>query len=323
MVGMESLFAQHGYTILFAAIALETIGFPVPAALALLLAGAAAARGLLQVPYALTGALIVMLIGDTLMYLLGRYTGWWLLGVLCRVSLNSEACILRAADSFHRRGRQLLLIAKFIPGINTMAPPLAGSMQMRWPSFARLDCVGAALYIGAYFGVGYAFSGAIDAITRGYQAFGHLMGIVVAALVMGYLGVQLWLWWKARLQGPVLYAMPREAADAAATGAQIYDVRSHGYFDANAVRIKGSKRLDPHAVHRLNPDFFERGRVYLYCSCPREATSARVARELAAALRDSGVSIAVIKGGLRGWQKAGLPLEVVPKDDLAALPTFA
>src|SRR4029077_18550677 len=75
--------ALHGYSILFAAVFLEAIGLPLPAALALLIAGGASARGSLQGSYALGGALLAMVAGDTLMFVLGRYTGWWLLGVLC------------------------------------------------------------------------------------------------------------------------------------------------------------------------------------------------------------------------------------------------
>jgi membrane protein DedA with SNARE-associated domain/rhodanese-related sulfurtransferase len=314
--------SQHGYAILFAAIFLESVGFPVPAALALLFAGAAAGSGFLQVPNAVIGAMIAMVAGDTLMFVLGRYTGWWLLGVLCRLSLNPEACMLRSADSFYRRGSKLLVVAKFIPGINTMAPPLAGSMQMRFLSFLKLDLIGAALYIGLYFGIGFFFSGALHAVTQGYRAFGRLMGSVGIALVVLYLGVQLWRWIKEKAQPPVVYAFPLEVAETSLTGAPIYDVRSHGYFDANAVRIKGSKRLDPHALHQSTPDFETQQQVYLYCTCVREATSRRVARELEIKLKEDGVRIAVIKGGLSAWRKAGLPTEVVPREDVTALPLF-
>ena len=103
--------ALHGYSILFAAVFLEAIGLPLPAALALLIAGGASARGSLHAPYALGGALLAMVAGDTLMFVMGRYTGWWLLGALCRISLNPESCILRSADSFYRRGRALLVVA--------------------------------------------------------------------------------------------------------------------------------------------------------------------------------------------------------------------
>src|SRR6267142_3328676 len=177
--------ALHGYSILFAAVFLEAIGLPLPAALALLIAGGASASGALQGSYALGGALVVMVAGDLLMFLMGRYTGWWLLGVLCRISLNPESCILRSADSFYRRGRTLLVIAKFIPGINTMAPPLAGCMNMRFVQFLRLDLAGAALYIAAYFIVGFAFSDALEAVTRGYRTFGRGVSWVVLVLIVG------------------------------------------------------------------------------------------------------------------------------------------
>jgi rhodanese-related sulfurtransferase len=59
--------------------------------------------------------------------------------------------------------------------------------------------------------------------------------------------------------------------------------------------------------------------VFVYCTCVREATSARVAREL----EESGVRVAVIKGGLRAWKRAGLPIEAVPAEEIAALPAFS
>jgi rhodanese-related sulfurtransferase len=259
-----------------------------------------------------------MIAGDTLMFVMGRYTGWWLLGVLCRLSLNPESCILRSADSFYRRGRALLLVAKFIPGINTMAPPLAGCMNMRLMQFLRLDLAGAALYTGAYFGVGFLFSGALAAITRGYQTFGRVVGWVVIVLVAGYVVFQIWLWIRARALRTVPFAIPSEAARQMAAGACIYDVRSHGYLDAKATRITGSRRLDPNALNRYREEFPDGQLVYVYCTCVREATSVRVAREL----QNRGVRVAVIKGGLRAWKGAGLPLEAVPHEEMAALPTF-
>jgi len=310
--------AAHGYSILYAAVFLEAVGFPVPAALALLIAGAASASGSLQAPYALAGALAAMLAGDTLMFLMGRYTGWWLLGILCRVSLNPESCILRSADSFYRRGRMLLVMAKFIPGINTMAPPLAGCMSMRFAQFLRLDLAGAALYIVAYFVVGFAFSDALEAVTRGYRTFGRGVSWVVLVLIVGYVALQLRRWIRERALAAVAFAIPSEAADALGAGACIYDVRSHGYFDRKAIRIRGSRRLDPHTLHGSSEEFPAGQLIFVYCTCVREATSARVAREL----EKNGIRVAVIKGGLRAWKRAGLPVEAVPPGEVAALPAF-
>src|ERR1700734_2318455 len=169
MGSLNTALMQHGYVILAAIVLLEAIGIPVPAAVALLIAGGAVARGMRQAQYVLGIAVFAMLAGDTLMFFLGRYTGWWLLGLLCRVSLNPEACILRSADSSYRRGRTLLVVAKFLPGINTMAPPLAGSMHMRWWSFIWLDAVGSMLYIGLYFAVGFLCSDAVAGVIRFYE----------------------------------------------------------------------------------------------------------------------------------------------------------
>jgi membrane protein DedA with SNARE-associated domain/rhodanese-related sulfurtransferase len=318
----NSALPHHGYWILIAAIFLETIGLPIPAALALLVAGGAAARGLLLAPYALSGALFAMLAGDTLMYLLGRYTGWWVLGILCRISLNPEACILRSADSFYRRGRTLLVIAKFIPGINTMAPPLAGSMNMRFAQFLRLDLAGSLLYIGSWFGVGFVFSGALDVVARGYYAVSRILALLVVTLIAGYIGLAMWLWIKGRAPSAVVFANPADAARELSAGAYVYDVRSHGYFDIKATRIRGSRRLNPNALHQPASEVTGEGTIYVYCTCARQATSARVARELQKMLQDKGTRVVVIRGGLRAWTKAGLPVEVVPRGEMEALPVF-
>jgi membrane protein DedA with SNARE-associated domain/rhodanese-related sulfurtransferase len=319
---MESLLlgvSQHGYAILFAAVFLEAIGIPIPAALALLITGAASARGSLLPWAAAGGALAAMLLADTGMFFMGRYTGWWLLGMLCRLSLNPESCILSSADSFHRRGRIVLLFAKFVPGINTMAPPLAGSMNMRFAQFLRLDFAGVFLYIGTYFFAGFLFSGALHRITAGYHAAAHAMGWILIGLAAGYAGVLAWNWSKSRALRFVPSVSPAEAARALSAGtAVIFDVRSHGYYDRSAMRVRGSRRMDPNALHQWEQEIPLDRPVYLYCTCIREATSARVAKLLA----EKGIRSLVIKGGLRAWKKAGLPLEPVPQEEVAVLPLF-
>jgi len=322
MGSLNTALMQHGYAILAVVVFLEAVGVPVPAAVALLIAGGAVARGVLQAQYVLGIALFAMLAGDTLMFLLGRYTGWWLLGLLCRVSLNPEACILRSADSFYRRGRTLLVVAKFIPGINTMAPPLAGSMNMRPFTFLRLDLAGAMLYTGSYFAVGFIFSDALEVITRGYDSAGRIVGWIVLMLVIGYVLFRVWLWVKGRALSAVPFADPEVAARAQASGAPVYDVRSHGYFDPKATRIQGSRRLDPNALHQSGAEVFAEGNVFVYCTCVRQATSTRVARELQTMLLGKNVRVTVIQGGLRAWVKAGLPVEDVPPEEVASLPAF-
>ena len=310
---------QHGYPILYAVAFLEAIGFPVPAAIAFIIAGGASARGALNPFLALGGALAAVTLADVLLFFTGRFTGWWVLGLLCRLSLNPESCIVRSADSFHRRGRTLLVIAKFVPGINALAPPVAGSMNMRFRQFFGLDLAGASLYVGAYFGLGFLFSDALGAIAGVYRTFGQVLVWVVIASVAGYIAFRAWLWFKARRQPLIPFVDPSEAAPLLNAGrALVYDVRSHGYYGKNARRIHGSRRLDPNALQLAVEEFPADKQIYLYCTCIREATSTRVAQ----LLLERGVRSAVIKGGLRAWKKAGLPLEPIPLDEMAELPTF-
>jgi len=313
---LSNALAQHGYSILFAVVFMEAIGIPVPAALGLLIAGGAAARGTLAPADCVAFALSAMLLGDTLMYLLGKYTGWWLLGVLCRISLNPEACVLQSADSFYKRGRALLVVAKFLPGINTMAPPLSGSMSMPMPQFLGLDLAGAALYTGVWFGGGFIFSGFLTSITRGYSAFGDVVSWAIGAGVILWIGNRIRLWMGARKQRPV--RMMKASDLAGSRGVMVLDVRSHGYYEKDTQRIHGSARLEPNALSEQMAGLPKDQEIVLYCTCVREATSSKVAR----ALEDQGLKVSVLEGGFRAWKKAGLPVEAVPDDEVMPLPKF-
>jgi membrane protein DedA with SNARE-associated domain/rhodanese-related sulfurtransferase len=313
--------AHHGLAFLALAMFLQAIGLPIPGAVALILAAAQAATGHVAGTAVIGSALLAMMAGDAVMFLLGRRTGWWLLGTLCRISLNPESCVVTSADTFHRRGRSLLVVAKFLPGINTMGPPLAGSMQMGWGTFLWLDTAGCALYISAYFVLGYLCSGAVSQIIRIYERFGHLTTAVVLILLTAY---ALWLILTSlqarRLGRGVLHAPAAIVArDLAAGDAIVFDVRSHGYFDSGAVRIPGSRRVDPNSLRVSLNEFAKDRQIYLYCTCARQATAVRVARELL----KRGLRVAVINDGLRGWRSAGLALETVPPEELAALPLFS
>lgn len=317
MESLASTVAQHGYSILLAFVLLEALGLPIPAALAILTAGAASAHGPMSPLLSFPTALGAMLLGDALLYFMGRHTGWWMLGILCRLSLNPDSCILRSADAFFKRGRLVLLFAKFLPGINTMAAPLAGSMNMKFWQFARFDLAGATLYTLAYWAAGYLFSDFLGAITKTYIQFGHYLGWTLAALFAAYLGYRAWIMLRERTRPPVNGVHPLEIAKNLA-GAAIFDVRSHGYYDKKARRIPGSTRLEPNALGQAPVALPRDKMIVLYCTCIQEATARQVARDLAA----RGVPAYVLLGGLRAWRRAGLPLEPVPADEVLQLPAF-
>lgn len=298
------------------AVFLESIGLPVPAAIALLIAGASGAHGPLHIAPVIVAATAAMMAGDLLMYTLGRLTGWWLLGVLCRISLNPESCVLRSADTFYKRGRRILLIAKFLPGINTMAGPLAGSMTMPLRQFVPLDLAGVVLYVSSYALVGYLFSDFVGAIERGIETAGSVMGWVLLGAIVVFVGYRLIRLRAARSGDRIPMVLPHEVP----ANASIFDVRSHGYYEKNAVRIKGSARMEPNALScQLSQVSGASAEVILYCTCVNEATAVKVAREMKA----KGFTARVLTGGLKGWRAAGLPTESVPDGEILVLPHFS
>jgi membrane protein DedA with SNARE-associated domain len=265
-----SLVARHGYLVIGLVVFAEAIGLPVPAAVALIAGGAAVASGALGAPTLLILSVAAMLMGDVLLFVLGRYMGWALLAILCKVSVNPETCILRSAESFYKRGRITLVIAKFIPGINTMAPPLAGSMKMRPRQFLGLDLAGAALYATAYIGVGFLARDFLAANTRGFHLAGRAVETVLLAAVIGYVIYRVWLYRKHAVYRIVPRVQVEELASRLASEDKdkilLADVRSHGYYDARSARIEGSVRIEPNNLAEELKTLPKDKDIYVYCT---------------------------------------------------------
>ncbi len=265
-----SLLAHHGYVLVFVVVLAEAAGLPAPAALALVAGGAGAAAGTLSLPAVLGIALLAMMLGDALLYLLGRQMGWGLLGLLCGLSATPETCILRSAESFYKRGKITLVLAKFIPGINGMAPPLAGSMKMRPLQFLRLDLAGAALYVAAYTMLGFVFRNFLEAITRGFQAASHTFTEVLLVAAAGYVVYRIWLYRKHKIYRVVprvqVEELERRLASAEKGKVVVLDVRSHGYYDAGTSRIQGSLRLEPNNLSAELKTLPKDKDIYVYCT---------------------------------------------------------
>jgi membrane protein DedA with SNARE-associated domain len=264
------LMARHGYALIFGLLLAEALGLPFPAAIALVAAGAAVAAHALWGPYILLAAVVALLLGDTVQFWLGRYMGWLLLGFLCRVSINPETCILRSAESFYKRGKITLVIAKFIPGVNTMAAPLAGSMKMRFGQFLRLDFGGAVLYAVTYLLVGYVSRDFLAAILRGFHAAGEAVEAAVVSALVAYAVYRILQYRKNKMYRIVPRVQVQELAARLASEdpahVQIIDVRSHGYYDSGAARIKNSIRIEPNNLEDEIKHLSKDKDIYLYCT---------------------------------------------------------
>ncbi len=270
MEALLSAIGRHGYILIFFIVLAESLGMPVPAALALVAGGAAAAAGLLHLTTLLLLAVAAMILGDSLLFVMGRYMGWALLGFLCKLSVNPETCILRSAESFYKRGKATLLFAKFIPGINTMAPPLAGSMKMRPDIFLRFDLAGASLYAIVYIAVGYLFRDVLASVAHGFQTAGRAVESVTVIALIGYAGYRVWLYRKHAVYRVVPRVQVEELARRLASEDKekilLMDVRSHGYYDAGAARIRGSIRMEPNNLAEEVKTLPKDKDIYVYCT---------------------------------------------------------
>jgi membrane protein DedA with SNARE-associated domain len=270
MNDLLSLMARHGYALTFFLLLAEAIGLPFPAAIALIAAGSAIASHVLWWPMVVGVAVAALLLGDTFQFRLGGLMGWKLLGLLCRVSMNPETCMLRSAESFYKRGKTTIVIAKFIPGVNTMAAPLAGSMKMRFMQFLRLDLAGAMLYSLTYLTVGYLSRDFLAVILRRFHAAGQAMEVVVVIALIVYAVYRVTQYRNYQTFAAIPRVQVRELAELIASEqgdrVQIVDVRSHGYYDGGARRIKGSIRIEPNNLEEEIRNLPKDKDIYLYCT---------------------------------------------------------
>jgi membrane protein DedA with SNARE-associated domain len=270
MHDLLSIMARQGYALTFALLFAEALGLPFPAAIALVAAGAGVASHTLSGPAVILSAMLALLVGDSAQFWFGRYSGWALLGFLCRLSMNPETCILRSAESFYKRGKLTLVVAKFIPGINTMAAPLAGSMKMRYWQFLRLDFAGALLYTVTYLLVGYVSRDFLAAILNGFHAAGRVMEVILIAALLVYAIYRTAQFRKYRKYRIMPRVQVQELAARLASGEAdrvlIVDVRSHGYYDIGAERIAGSIRIEPNNLEEEIKNLPKNKDIYLYCT---------------------------------------------------------
>ena len=321
--------AHHGYAVTSLVLFCACCGLPLPLSVVLLTAGAAAHGGSLNLGLVIACAWSAGLAGDTLMYLGGRYTGWWMLTEICRFSMNQEACVFGSAHQFYKRGPRVLLVAKFVPGLASVAAVLAGSLSMRPRRFLMLDGAGILLYVGSWSVAGFVFAPFLRDVVRWVGRAAHvtaaMLGVIVALYVLWMVASLL----RERKEPKVEKIAAKDLYEHLRTVKNdrlliIADVRSRGYYDPGMQRIKNSIRVDPSRLREdlevleefmlPQPDC----EIYLYCSCAHEATSMRVARMLE---RDN-CRTKVIRGGLKAWVKAGGPVEPVPHDDVEHLPRF-
>jgi membrane protein DedA with SNARE-associated domain/rhodanese-related sulfurtransferase len=301
---------DYGVLILPALVIAEQVGVPLPAVPALLGVGALAAHGRISVPLVLAAIAVVALTVDFAWYELGRRRGAVVLAKLCRISLEPDSCLRRADAIFARHGARGMLVAKFIPGLTAVMPPLAGVFAVGRVRFALYDLAGVLLWAGTWLALGYFFSDAITLITARAATLGRMLGLVIVGALIAYILVK-YARRRVFLQALRMARISPEALKRrldAGEDVTIIDLRTPLDVAATPYAIPGSRWLAADAIDAVEAERLRARDLVLYCACPNEATSARVAL----LLRRQGISrVHPLEGGLAAWMALGFPVLAV------------
>ncbi|PYO50065.1 MAG: sulfurtransferase [Candidatus Rokuibacteriota bacterium] len=259
---------RHGEALVFVYVFADQIGVPLPAVPALLAMGALAAVGKLNFALALGLSVVASLLADTIWYTLGRTRGSRVLRLLCKISLEPDSCVRRTEEIFLRYGVRSLVIAKFIPGLSTVAPPLAGMVGVGLPRFAVYSALAALLWAGTWGGLGYLAGDALQRVTVESGRLGTRLATLVATAVVIYIVVK-WVQRRRFLHSLRIARVSQEELKHdldAGTAVFVVDLRSELDVAAFPFAIPGALRIAAEELERRHQDIPRDRDVIVYCS---------------------------------------------------------
>jgi membrane protein DedA with SNARE-associated domain/rhodanese-related sulfurtransferase len=300
----------YGYLLLFGWVLIEQFGIPLPAAPILLAAGALSAQHQLRFELALAAGVMACLAADSSWFLIGRRYGHHVLRLLCKLSMEPTICVRRTQDSFGRRRGVTLMFAKFVPGLATLAPPVAGENGMDLPAFLFFDGIGAALWVGALLVLGRLFGDALKRDPNLLDWVGRFSGVL---LVLGIVGFFLWrVIRQRRFRRKLVQSRlePEELMGQLGRGEQVYivDLRHPLELLAEPFTLPHALHFSPDSLAARHQEIPRDRDVVLFCTCPSEATAAKTAMTL----HKLGIDrVRPLRGGYDEWKRLGYPLDAV------------
>jgi len=265
---LASFLLQHGHLFLFAAVFVEQAGLPVPAVPVLLAMGALVGLGKYTFATSAAVAVLACLLADFVWYRLGRSHGSSILRLMCRISLEPATCVRRAENVFGREGGRTLLYAKFVPGLSTVAPPVAGMARMSVVRFLLWDTAGAVIWTTTFLVLGYAFSLQIEKLAEATGALGARVG---AAVVGGF---ALYVIWKldqrrrllkelevARIEPDELFELMQSGRDVV-----VVDLRNTLERDEDPATLPGAIVISPEHLDERHEQIPRDRDVVLFCT---------------------------------------------------------
>jgi membrane protein DedA with SNARE-associated domain/rhodanese-related sulfurtransferase len=310
MTGIVELLVRHSYLLLVTWVLVEQLGLPLPSAPLLLAAGTLAGTHRMNLELAFALPIVTVMICDFFWYQLGRLKGMKVLQLLCRISLEPDSCVRRTQVRFERNGPWELAVARFVPGMNVVALPLAGIIRMPLLRFALFDGLGATLWAVVYIGTGYVFSNELDDVASHLAFLGRGLFVLLLAGLLLYIG---WKYFNRRRflnKLRIARISPEELRQRMIAGEDIVvvDLRHALECESEPETIPGAVHMDPLKLDQAFELIPRDREIVLFCSCPNEATAAQNALRL----RNLGITrIRPLAGGLASWRGLGFPVQAL------------
>jgi membrane protein DedA with SNARE-associated domain/rhodanese-related sulfurtransferase len=308
---------RHGYVWLFLVALLERIGLPLLVTPVMIAAGAVAGLGDLSLAGIIVLTTVASELGDLLWYELGRSRGASVLRLLCKISLEPDSCVRRSEDAFGRHTTSALISSKFVPGVGRLAAPVAGLSGMPRDRFLVLNALGSLLWAACFALVGYIPARKLPIGVLLAEAAGWLLVILAVAAIGNVV-------WKYVQRERFIRSLrvSRITVDDLKAGIDrgerpfIVDLRHMLEFVVDPRTVPTAVRISPDELPARNAEIPRDRDVVLYCTCPSEATSAKVAMEL----KKMGIiKVRPLQGGLKAWQDQGYPMdEFFPEEEARA-----
>ena len=308
----------YGYLLIFGWVLLEQIGLPLPAAPVLLAAGALTATEHMNFPEALLAGVAACLVADVSWFLFGRKYGHWVLRILCRFSLESSTCVRKTHESYGKRGAYTLLFAKFVPGLSTVAPPVAGQTGMSMRRFLLFDAGGSFAWVGSLLLAGRLFGDIIDKDPSVLDWLGRFGGSLLILGVLGFLGNRIWRHYSYLRKFRTARLEPEALKQMLDAGQSVYivDLRHPLELVPDPFTLPGAHHVSPDSLAAHSADIPHDQDVVLYCTCPSEATAAKTALTL----QKLGIDrVRPLRGGFDEWKRLGYPMQAVEPAGLAEI----
>jgi len=303
------------YSGLFLAVLAQQAGLPIPSVVFLMAAGALSAHGAMSPAIIVLLGVLGCLAGDGVWYWIGRKWGSKAIRLVCRFTADPRGCSKHAHQKFQRYGLPILCVAKFVPGLDAVMPPLGGAERVPLASFLALDAVGSLLWSACYAGLGYVFANQLGVAIRWVQHCGTALGIAIVFPIVLYAS------WRGLTLVRMIRELRQRRISPGVLARKMKSDRRIAVLDLanfeedseseSLEAIPGAFVVDPSALRKATqitvPDDVK---IILYCPSGSAAVSARAA----VGLKRIGVDkVWVLEGGLKAWREYGLPISESPE----------